>query len=91
MKVGIFLITRCLRINLSVPYQLKCGVECPIRGRWTLATWHIHIDTLNGVTMIYSSGNNDIAGFTSGEMILGISNTLSICDQCIKSRFCTYY
>ena len=37
MKVGIPLEARCFLMSLSVPYQLKFGVEWPIRGRWTLA------------------------------------------------------
>lgn len=29
---------RCFLISLSVPYQLKPLVECPMRGRCTLAS-----------------------------------------------------
>lgn len=37
MKVGTPREAKCLRISLSVPYQLKPLVAWPIRGRWTLA------------------------------------------------------
>lgn len=39
MKVGMPLDARCFLISLSVPYQLKPLVECPMRGRCTLASW----------------------------------------------------
>lgn len=37
MKVGTPLEARRFLMSLSVPYQLKPFVECPIRGRCTLA------------------------------------------------------
>ena len=37
MEVGMPLAARCLFISLSVPYQLKPGVEWPILGKWTAA------------------------------------------------------
>lgn len=39
MKVAMPLDARCFLISLSVPYQLKPLVECPMRGRCTLASW----------------------------------------------------
>ena len=39
MVVGTPWLDRCFLTNLSVPYQLKWGVEWPIRGRWTEAGW----------------------------------------------------
>ena len=37
MKVSIPADAKCFLISLSVPYQLKFGVECPILGECTEA------------------------------------------------------
>ena len=36
---------KCFLMSLSVPYQLKCGVECPILGRCTDAVSDEQVDT----------------------------------------------
>lgn len=38
MKVAMPRDARCFLISRSVPYQLKPLVECPMRGRCTLAS-----------------------------------------------------
>ncbi len=42
MNVGTPLEARCFLMSLSVPYQLNPLVECPMRGRCTLAVWGKH-------------------------------------------------
>lgn len=66
MKVGMPLDARCFLISLSVPYQLKPLVECPMRGRCTLASRgrvkNKPTDELVKVICWFKKGENELAG-----------------------------